>query len=78
MYVDVQGQNITVERLEIERRLLIVSTEDFAADESHDQLRTDVSLELVASLWLYSPVDREAILKDVLTYGCMAVPLANS
>ena len=30
------------------------------------------------SLWLYSPLDREAILKDVLTYGYMAVPLANS
>jgi hypothetical protein len=27
---------------------------------------------------VYSPLDREAILKDVLTYGYMAVPLANS
>ena len=27
---------------------------------------------------MYSPLDREAILKDVLTYWYMAVPLANS
>ena len=48
MSVDVQGQKITVEQLEIERRLLIISTDGFAADESHDQLRGDVSLEQVA------------------------------
>jgi hypothetical protein len=31
-----------------------------------------------SQLWLYSPLDREAILKDVLTHEYMAVPLANS
>ena len=38
----------------------------------------NLPLQAVILLWLYSPLDREAILKDVLTYGYMTVPLANS
>jgi hypothetical protein len=47
--VDVQGQKITIERLEIERRLLIISTEGFPADDSNDQLRGDVLAVAVLS-----------------------------
>jgi hypothetical protein len=76
--VDVQGQKITVERLEIERRLLIISTEGFAADESHNQLRGDVYLEQVALDVAVLSFRQGSDVEGVLTYGYMAVPLANS
>lgn len=77
MSVDVQGQKITIERLEIERRLPIISTEGFAADGSHDQLRGDVSLEQVAFAVAVLSFRQGRDLEG-RTDGCMAVPLANS